>query len=149
MANLTALDTLVLLSEQETDKAAEWLGRAIAKRSDAQQRLAMLKQLRSEYALKLQQHLHDGLSFAAYRNFQMFMEKIDKAIDGQQAIEADASQRAEQAQQSWQNARREGRTWEVLVERAVREQARTEARGERKLMDEFAARAGLLAVDRY
>lgn len=149
MANLTALDTLVLLSEQETDKAAEWLGRAIARRSDAQQRLAMLKQLRSEYAQKLQQHLHDGLSFAAYRNFQMFMEKIDKAIDGQQAIEADASQRAEHARQSWQNARREGRTWEVLVERAGREQARRESRGERQLMDEFAARAGLLATDRY
>lgn len=149
MTNLSALDTLILLSEQETDKAAEWLGQAIAKRSDAQQRLVMLKQLRSEYAQKLQQHLHDGLSFAAYRNFQMFMEKIEKAIDGQQAIEADANQRAEQAQQRWQNARREGRTWDVLVERAGREQARREARGERKLMDEFAARAGLLAVNRY
>ncbi len=149
MANLTALDTLVLLSEQETDKAAEWLGKAIAKRADAQQRLAMLKQLRGEYAQKLQQHLHDGLSFAAYRNFQMFMEKIDRAIEGQQAIESDASQRAEQAQQHWQSARRDGRTWEVLVERAGQERARREARGERKLMDEFAARAGLLAVDRY
>lgn len=149
MANLTALDTLVLLSEQETDKAAQWLGRAIAKRSDAQQRLAMLKQLRGEYAQKLQQHLHDGLSFAAYRNFQNFMEKIDRAIEGQQAIESDASLRAEQAQQSWQSARQEGRTWEVLVERAERERTRREARGERKLMDEFAARAGLLAADRY
>ncbi len=149
MANLTTLDTLVLLSEQETDKAAEWLGKAIAQRADAQQRLDMLKQLRAEYESRLQRHLHDGLSFAAYRNFQMFMEKIDKAIDGQQAIEADASQRAEQAQQGWQDARRTGRTWEVLVERAGRERSRREARGERKQMDEFAARAGLLAAERH
>ncbi|MCM0045392.1 MAG: flagellar export protein FliJ [Burkholderiaceae bacterium] len=148
MANLTALDTLVLLSEQETDKAAESLGKAIARRADAQQRLAMLRELRGEYARKLQQHLHDGLSFAAYRNFQMFMEKIDRAIEGQQAIESDTSLRAEQAQQTWQDARREGRAWEVLVDRAGRERARHEARGERKLMDEFAARAGQPAADR-
>ncbi len=145
MTKTTALDTLVLLAEREADQAAEWLGKAIAQRTDAQQRLAMLQQLRDDYAARLQRHSHDGLSFASYRNFQMFMEKIDRAIDGQQAIEASACRRADDAQQHWQSARREGRTWEVLVERAGRSEAQREAKRERQLMDEFAARAGRLA----
>ncbi len=147
MTKITALDTLVLLAERETDHAAELLGKAIAQRTDAQQRLAMLQQLREEYSARLQRHQHDGLSFAAYRNFQMFMEKIDRAIEGQQAIEAGACRRADDAQQHWQSTKREGRTWEVLVERAGRSQAQRDAKQERKLMDEFAARAGRLASE--
>lgn len=149
MKQPTALDTLVLLAERDTDQAAELLGQAIARRADAQQRLAMLQQLRDDYAARLQRHLHDGLSFAAYRNFQMFMEKIDRAIDGQQAIEASACRHADDAQQRWQSARREGRSWEVLVERADRELAQRESKQERRLMDEFAARAGRLAGELY
>ncbi len=137
-----------MLAGQEADQAAETLGRAIARRADARQRLDMLTQLRSEYEQKLRRHQHDGLSFAAYRNFQRFMEKIDQAIAGQQAIEAEACTGAEQAQQGWQAAKREGRTWEVLIERAGRSEALREAKRDRQLTDEFAARAGRLAAER-
>lgn len=141
MKHASALDTLVLLAERDTDQAAELLGKAIARRTDAQEKLAMLRQLRADYACRLQRHLHDGLSFAAFRNFQIFMEKIDRAIDGQQAIEASTVRQADDARQHWQSTQRDGRRWEMLVERAGHDQARQEARTERKQMDEFAARA--------
>ncbi len=143
----TALETLVMLSAQEADAAAISLGKAIAKREDAQQRLQMLQQLRAEYARKLQGHVQDGLSFASYRNFQRFLEKIDEAIAGQTAIEAGATAQAEQSRQHWQAKKREGQTWGLLVERAERGAQRKAIRQERKANDEFAARAALKRAD--
>ena len=139
----TALETLLMLSEQEADAAAVSLGKAIASRDDAQQRLQMLQQLRAEYAARLQGHVQTGLSFAAYRNFQRFLEKIDEAIAGQAAIEMGASAQAELSRQHLQAKKREGQTWELLAERAVRDAQRKAVRQERKANDEFAARAAL------
>ena len=143
----TALETLVMLSAQEADAAAVSLGKAIALRDDAQQRLQMLQQLRADYARRLEGHVQDGLTFAAYRNFQRFLEKIDEAIAGQTAIEAGAAAQAEQSRQHWQSKKREGQTWELLVDRAARDAQRKEAKLERKASDEFAARAALRRID--
>ncbi len=143
----TALDTLVMLSAREADAAAVSLGRAIAARDDAQQRLQMLQQLRADYAQRLQGHIQDGLSFAAYRNFQRFLEKIDEAIAGQTAIELGAAARAEHSQLQWQSRKREGQTWTLLVERAERDAQRKAIQQERKANDEFAARAVLRRAD--
>jgi len=137
----TAIETLVMLSAQQADAAAVSLGKAIAARDDAQQRLQMLQQLRADYAQQLHRHMLDGLSFAAYRNFQRFLEKIDEAIAGQSAIEASATERAEQSRTHWQAKKREGQAWELLVDRAARHARHREAQQDRKASDEFAARA--------
>ena len=142
-----ALETLVMLSAREADAAAVSLGKAIAARDDAQQRLQMLQQLRTEYAQRLQGHVQDGLTFAAYRNFQRFLEKIDEAIAGQTAIEVGAATQAEQSRQHWQSKQREGQTWALLVERAARDAQRKASKQERKANDEFAARAVLRRAD--
>lgn len=139
----TALETLVTLSAQEADAAAVSLGKALAVRDDAQQRLQMLQQLRAEYAQRLQGHVQAGLTFAAYRNFQRFLDKIDEAIAGQATIEAAATAQAEQSRQHWQSRKREGQTWGLLVERADLDAQRKAAKQERKANDEFAARAAL------
>ncbi len=132
-----------MLSAQEADAAAIILGKALAAREDAQQRLQMLQQLRAEYMQRLQGHVETGLTFAAYRNFQRFLDKIDEAIAGQAAIEAGAAAQAEQSRQHWQSKKREGQTWGLLVERAERDAQRKAAKQERKANDEFAARAAL------
>lgn len=147
MKNTTALDTLLALSGREADAAAERLGRAMAQRSDAHQRLDMLNQLRDEYAQRMRNAAGSGLSFASYRNYQQFMQKIEQAIAGQQDIEAAASVRAEYAQQEWQARRHEGKTWELLRNRAQQVIDRKASVAERKLMDEFAARAGRRAQE--
>ena len=137
----TALDTLATLNAQQTDAAAQALGVAAAQRDDAQQRLAMLQQLRAEYEGRLQQKTGDGLSFAAYRNFQAFLLKIDDAIRGQQQIASQALARADGARAQWQEKKREGMTWDTLARRAGEAEQAKAARHERKLTDEFAARA--------
>ena len=143
MKAITALDTLATLNAQQAEAAAQALGLAVAQRNDAQQRLAMLQQLRDEYERKLQQQTQAGLSFAAYRNFQAFLLKIDDAIRGQQQITSNAAARADGAQVQWQDKKREGMTWEALQRRAASAALAKADKHERKLTDEFAARAFL------
>lgn len=147
MNNPTALETLVTLSAKEAEAAAICLGKAIVAREDAQQRLTMLHQLRAEYAQKLQGQMEDGVSFAAYQNFQRFLLKIDEAIAGQAAIELAATAQADLSRQHWQAKKREGQTWELLVDRAARDAQRKEVKQERKANDEFAARAAQKRAD--
>ena len=147
MKAITALDTLATLNAQQTDAAAQALGLAVAQHKDAQQRLAMLQQLRDEYERKLQQQTQGGLSFAAYRNFQAFLLKIDDAICGQQQITSNAAARADGAQVQWQDKKREGMTWDALQRRAGSTALAKAEKHERKLTDEFAARAFLRAKE--
>lgn len=143
MKTPTALETLVRLSADEAEAAAALLGQALAHRDDAQQRLQMLQQLRADYAQRLQRHVQAGLPFAAYRNFQRFLDKIDEAVAGQTAIEAGAAAQAELSRQYWQTKKREGQTWDLLVKRADQAALTQAVRQERKANDEFAARAVL------
>ncbi len=143
MNSSTALETLVRLSADEAEAAAVVLGRALARREDAQQRLQMLQQLRADYAQRLQRRVQEGLPFAAYRNFQRFLDKIDEAIAGQTSIEAGVAAQAEQSRLHWQAKKREGQTWDLLVSRAGLAAQAKALRQERKATDEFAARAVL------
>src|SRR4051812_22341104 len=86
MATHSALDTLIDLATTQTDEAAKRLGHAIRACEDTEQKLALLMQYRDDYAGRFQSNLAAGLTAAQYRNFQLFMVKLDAAIDGQQQI---------------------------------------------------------------
>jgi len=90
MATSSALDTLIDLATTQTEEAAKNLGRAIRACDDTEQKLALLMQYREDYASRFQANLTTGLSAAQYRNFQLFMIKLDAAIDGQQKIVIEA-----------------------------------------------------------
>lgn len=137
----TALETLTALNARQTDAAARRLGIAIDQRDEAHQRLAMLQQLRSEYEHTLQQKSGEGLSFADYRNFQAFLLKIDDAVRGQQQIVSRSVAHADDARAQWQEHQREGMSWKILSSRADQAALVKAAKQERKLTDEFAARA--------
>jgi flagellar FliJ protein len=84
------------------------------------------------------------LSLAAYRNFQLFMEKVDQAIAGQQQIVSSAEQRTGLAQDNWQQKKRESVGYTTLIQRAVIKREKTEHKRDQKSSDEFAARAMLM-----
>ncbi len=141
MNNRTALDTLQQLAQRETDGAARQLTVALDQQTSAKQRLDMLLELRAEYAERLLRQSREGMSIAAIKNFQAFMEKIDDAIAGQTRLAASASNRVEQANAGWQAKKRAEKTWESLINRDDRANLLKEQRQDRKLMDEYASRA--------
>jgi len=140
MATPSALDTLIELATKETDDATKRLGRAIRVSEEAQQKLVILQQYRDDYAARFQETLTNGLTALAYRNFQLFLEKIDNAIDGQVNVVQSSQQRVAEARAAWQACERKRMSYDTLATRARDQEMRKENKRDQKSMDEHAAR---------
>lgn len=140
MATNTALETLIELATNQTDEAAKRLGRAIRACEDTEQKLALLLQYRDDYQARFRSGLAAGISASGYRNFQLFLEKLDTAIAGQQCIVDAAKQRMNDERTAWQSSERKRMSYDTLAIRVEKEAQRRENRLDQKLMDEFATR---------
>jgi flagellar FliJ protein len=100
----------------------------------------MLLQYREDYAARFQSNLSAGMSPADYRNFQLFMQKLDTAIAGQEQIVAATQRRITQEQAAWRENERKKISFDTLATRAEKEVLRKEDKRLQKAMDEHAAR---------
>ncbi|OWY30922.1 flagellar export protein FliJ [Herbaspirillum robiniae] len=140
MATPSALETLIELATKETDDATKRLGRAIRVSEEAQQKLAILEQYRDDYAARFQDTLTNGLTALSYRNFQLFIEKIDTAIDGQHAVVRSSQQKVAEARSVWQACERKRMSYDTLAARAKEKELQKENKRDQKAMDEHASR---------
>ena len=140
MASPSALNTLIDLAHKETDEAAKQLGVALRAGDEAMQKLDLLLQYRNDYAERCQSNLTTGISTTHFNNFQVFMQKLDHAISGQQKVVNDTQQRIAQARAAWQACEQKKMAFVTLAERANREQSRRELWRDQKQNDEHAAR---------
>jgi flagellar protein FliJ len=140
MAINSALETLIELATSQTDEAAKRLGLAIRACEDTEQKLTMLLQYREEYEARFNTSLASGVTAAGYRNFQLFLEKLDTAIAGQQRIVEDAKRRIVDERSQWQSCERKRMSYDTLATRVQKAEERKENKRDQKLMDEFATR---------
>jgi flagellar FliJ protein len=140
MATRSALDTLIELATTETAEAAKRLGMAIKATEEAERKLAMLQEYRTEYSVRFENTMATGLSAAGYRNFQLFMNKLDTAISGQMEIVKEAKKRVDERTRAWQAGERKRMSYDTLSIRAQQTELKIENKRDQKLMDEHAAR---------
>jgi flagellar FliJ protein len=140
MAKPSALDTLIELATSETDEAAKRLGGALRAAGETEERLKLLMQYRDDYTSRLHVMMSNGLSAAGYRNFQMFLDKLDEAIEGQQKIVDAAHRRVGEERSTWQASERKRMSYGTLATRAQKVEERKEALREQKQTDEVATR---------
>jgi len=140
MASPSALNTLIDLAHKETAEAAKQLGLALRVGDEAVQKLDLLLQYRNDYAERCQSNLTSGISTTHFNNFQMFMQKLDHAISGQQKVVNDTQLRIAQARAAWQACEQKKMSFVTLAERANKEQSRRELWRDQKQNDEHAAR---------
>jgi flagellar FliJ protein len=143
MATPSALHTLIDLANKEADEAAKLLGAALRASEETVQKLDLLLQYRDDYALRCQSNMASGISTTHFNNFQVFMQKLDHAITGQQKVVSDAKQRAEQARAAWLACEQKKMSFVTLAERADKAGARRELWLDQKQNDEHAARSAL------
>jgi flagellar FliJ protein len=136
----TALDVLIELASTESDEAAKRLGHAIRACQDTEEKLALLIQYREDYAARFQASLTSGLTAAGYRNFQLFMGKLEEAIDGQQRIVKEAQHQMTQQRSAWQASERKRMSYDTLATRAEKQEQQRENKRDQKQTDELAAR---------
>jgi flagellar FliJ protein len=140
MASPSALNTLIDLAHKEADEAAKLLGAALRASEETVQKLDLLQQYRNDYALRCQSNMASGISTTHFNNFQVFMQKLDQAIAGQQKVVSDAQHRAELARAAWLVCEQKKMSFVTLADRASKEGARRELWRDQKQNDEHAAR---------
>ncbi len=140
MAHPSALETLIELATTETEEAAKRLGMAIKAAADTQSKLELLRGYREEYAARFQNSMATGLTAMGYRNFQLFMDKLDKAVATQQEVVSEASKRVEERRKAWQAGEKKRMSYGTLASRALQQAQHLENKRDQKAMDEHAAR---------
>lgn len=140
MATPSALETLIELATTETEEAAKRLGLAVKAAADTESKLKLLQDYRTEYADRFQANMKVGFTAAGYRNFQVFLDKLDTAIAGQEHVVTEARKRVEERRAAWQAGERKRMSYGTLAARAKEEQQQRENKRDQKAMDEHAAR---------
>lgn len=141
MTHPSAIETLIELAARDSDEAAKRLGLAIRASDETEKKLALLMQYREEYAARFQSGLAEGLSMMGYRNYQMFLEKLDNAIEGQQQAVRLAQQKISNERGAWQASERKRLSYDTLATRAHKEEQRKESKLDQKVTDEQATRS--------
>ena len=141
MANISALNTLIELAVKDSDEAAKQLGHAIRAAEEAEKKLQLLLGYRDEYAARFQTSMANGLTAMDYRNFQVFIDKLDAAIAGQEAIVMNAKRKIDDERRAWQECEKKRLSYDTLATRAEKQQQAKENKRDQKQMDEYAARS--------
>lgn len=139
----SALETLIDLAGTATEDAAKRLGLAVKAGEEAQAKLVMLQQYREEYAARFQASLASGLGVMEYRNFQVFLDKLDTAVASQQQVIANLQRRIEKEREAWRESERKRLSYGTLLERTQKDAQHKEDKRTQKAMDEYAARQAL------
>ncbi len=140
MANPSQLQVLIDLAQRETDAAAKRLGETIRAAQDAEQKQTMLQGYRDDYEQRFLQTQANGISPMQFRNFEMFLQKLDNAIKGQGDVVKHAQNKIAMVRQQWQECERKRLSYKTLLKRAGEEQLKLAAKRDQKAMDEHATR---------
>jgi len=133
------LQPVMDLARDDADAATIRLGHAMKRLVEAERKLKMLLDYREEYQAKLRESVTSGIDSAGWRNFHLFLGKLDAGIEAARA-QADAARAATtRAQAEWQDQQRKLKAYGVLAERHQREQQAVTARREQRETDDQAS----------
>jgi flagellar FliJ protein len=129
-----------VLDRKEKDRARELVD-AQGRLSAAQAKLQDLEQYRKDYEQAFQQRAKAGQPVRALRDFQVFLARLEQAIQQQRQIVAAAEQEVSGHSTRWQSAARQVKAVDSVVDRWQGEERRAQDRREQKETDERAQRA--------
>lgn len=135
-----SLQPLMNLAQMQNESATRKLGQLNKQQQDAQTKLEMLQQYRSDYQARLQEASKSGMNPAELRNFQEFINKLDEAIT-QQLNAVDQSKAFTQAgRKEFHTTQTKLKSFDTLQQRHIEEQNKIAEKHEQKALDEHTGR---------
>jgi len=136
------LKTIVDLKAAQTKTALESMGACQRRRVAMENQIAGLKNYRMDYQSKLDKLGGGGANIAQLLEFKSFIEKLDKAIAGQeQALQA-IEQELLFKKNAWENLHFRTQGLQKVCDKALVVEAKHEDKAEQQAMDERASRLG-------
>lgn len=137
MAKGFHLQPLFDLAQQRSEDAAQILQRLKQAWQEAELKRSQLETYLDEYRMRLQKNTQGGLTIGQWRDYQIFIVKLETAIKTQSEEIERCRLRWEQSQVEWQAREREAKAYDTLrVRHQVKELAK-EMRQDQRQQDEF------------
>ena len=135
-----SLQPLMNLAQHQNESAARELGQLNKQQHDAQGKLEMLLQYRSEYQARLQKSTLSGINPAELRNFQQFINKLDAAIAQQIKVLEQGQVSLQAGRGELNNTQRKLKSFSTLQEHHFEEQKKVATKSEQRVLDEHNGR---------
>ena len=140
MSKTFSLQPLVDLAHQKNEAATRKLGQLNQQQQTAQGKLEALQQYRRDYQTKLQEAMQQGMEPVALRNFQDFIDRLDKAILQQNQVIEKAKRVVQTGRHELMDTTRKMRSFDTLAQRHVESEMKVEAKKEQRMQDEQTGR---------
>ena len=140
MAESFPLQTVMELMHSRTETAARELGKLVATEQDANAKLQLLENYRTEYIQRFQDAAKNGISPQQWANYQDFTYKLDDAVAQQTKIVAAAHERTLDGQRRWLEQRNKAKAFDTLAQKHEIQQRYQEGKQEQKFSDELTSR---------
>ncbi len=134
------LQALLDLANTRMDDAARHLGELIASETEVSRKLEMLETYRTEYQARFVEACQKGIGPDAWRNYSLFIGKLDDAIAAQRKVVEQSQHRTATGQQAWLDQRNKVKAFDTLSSRHQVQQARAESKLEQRASDEHASK---------
>ena len=131
---------LLQLAVDEREEAAKALQLAQSDWLAARAKLEQIDDYRNEYRQRLTSGGQQGMTITQWRDYQLFLGKLDAAAEQQQQDVARREAMYQQALVVWQEGEKKVNGFEALKERHIANEQRRELVREQKMLDEFNSR---------
>lgn len=136
-----AWELLKELAKHDSDDSARQLAQLIRKEEAAKKQLTALVGYRADYQGRLANASRDGIGGEGLRNFRVFLDNLEVAIDQQTHVIAALHAEVGVARSAWEKDQRRVDSYHALDSRHADAVQRVAKRREQALQDEMATRA--------
>lgn len=140
MAPTFRFQFLLEQAQEKSDKAARLMAEVKAQWQGAEQKLQQLQQFVDDYRQRFVAAQATGLSVGQWRDYQLFMAKLDAAVKQQVGEVELAGQRFETAKTHWLDTQKQVKALQALADRQARADQARQSKREQKDLDEYAAK---------
>ncbi|MFA5982715.1 MAG: flagellar export protein FliJ [Methylococcaceae bacterium] len=136
------IETIVNLKALQEKNALEVLGISQRKLQEMHVQIESLKNYRIEYQKKLAQLNFEGNYISRLLEFRSFLDKLDKAIAGQEQAAGNLKAECDKRKQEWEIKLQDCKSLQKVYLAAAKIELKHEEKREQRLQDESSARIG-------
>lgn len=136
------IQTLVDIKAAQAKSALEALGVSQCKWLSLQNQIQGLKDYRMQYQTRLERLGSGGTSVSQWVEFKSFIDKLDKAIAGQELALQGLELELKNKKQTWENLHYRTQGLQKVSDSAANQELKIEEKREQQLLDERAGRLG-------
>jgi flagellar FliJ protein len=124
------------IASDKERKAAAALGDSLRSRQEAEQRLDELQRYHAEYMERYRDTVAAGATAATFRDYQVFLDKLEQAIREQQRVVEQAAAQCARSKDEWRDRHAHTKAMDNAVDRMRQRERQADDKREQNAQDD-------------